>query len=153
MLIQINQQHRARYILSERRKHGYQQSYCPEYRMVRRLQLQKDCLLLVYRYLTCYKSIPGFPSGRGVVYVSSKINSFIIRISWNSKLCDPSVRMISNIVGCIKGYYNPIAIKRNIWVCKVCFVDSIRQHVINISAILISRLKRSAKIVSATTFF
>ena len=51
MLIQINQQHRARYILSERRKHGYQQSYCPEYRMVRRLQLQKDCLLLVYRYL------------------------------------------------------------------------------------------------------
>lgn len=50
MLIQINQQHRARYILSERRKHGYQQSYCPEYRMVRRLQLQKDCLLLVYRY-------------------------------------------------------------------------------------------------------
>ena len=66
------------------------------------------------RYLTCYKSIPGFPSGRGVVYVSSKINSFITPIGRNGKLRDPSGRTISKVVGCVKGYYDPIALKRKI---------------------------------------
>ena len=105
------------------------------------------------RYLTCYKSIPGFPSGRGVVYVSSKINSFITPIGRNGKLRDPSGRTISKVVGCVKGYYDPIALKRKIQARFACFVDSIRQHVISISIILISRLKCSAKAIFATTCY
>ena len=105
------------------------------------------------RYLTCYKSIPGFPSGRGVVYVSSKINSFITPIGRNGKLRDPSGRTISKVVGCVKGYYDPIALKRKIQARFARFVDSIRQHVISISIILISRLKCSAKAIFATTCY
>jgi len=79
----------------------------------------------LFRYLTCYKSIPGFPSGRGVVYVSSKINSFITPIGRNGKLHDPSGRTISKVVGCVKGYYDPIALKWKIQARFARFVDSV----------------------------
>nr|DAU04828.1 MAG TPA: hypothetical protein [Caudoviricetes sp.] len=38
---------------------------------------------------------------------------------------DPSGRTISKVVGCVKGYYDPIALKRKIQARFARFVDSV----------------------------